>query len=249
MTKKLIAALAFSTVLPFAALAQTSTTTPAAPGTAPAAQDGTMTNQNNARGGMADSPRMTQAGGPFVEVPNQGAWRVSDLEGKTVYGSEGENIGEINDVLVSQDGSVNAVIIGVGGFLGIGEKDVAVQMSALQLGPGMTQDEANAAAANSPAVSGETTASTTGGANTSNPVPGANTTAGGAGMGANSANTAANPNAAQPGAAGQNMAANTAAGQNNAQIGEDGLPERIVLNVSREQLEQAPAFEGMTPAR
>ena len=243
MTKKLIAALAFSTVLPFAALAQTST--PATPATPPAAQDGTMTNQNNAHGGMADSPRMTQAGDPFVQVPNQGAWRVSDLEGKTVYGSEGENIGEINDVLVSQDGGVNAVIIGVGGFLGIGEKDVAVQMSALQLGPGMTQDEANAAAAKSPAVSGETTAST----NTSNPVPGANTTTGGAGMGANGANTAANPNAAQPGAANQETAANTAVNQNAAQIGEDGLPERIVLNVTRDQLEQAPAFEGMTPAR
>ncbi|MGE6739711.1 PRC-barrel domain-containing protein [Allorhizobium pseudoryzae] len=248
MTKKLIAALAFSTVLPFAALAQTSTTTPAAPGTPPAAQDGAMTNQNNARGGMADSPRMTQAGGPFVQVPNQGAWRVSDLEGKTVYGAEGENIGDINDVLVSQDGSVNAVIIGVGGFLGIGEKDVAVQMSALQLGPGMTQDEANAAAATSPAVSGETTASTTG-ANTSNPAPSANTTAGGTGMGAAGNTAATTPGVAQPGANNQDMAANRANMDNDAQIGEDGLPQRIVLNVTRDQLEQAPAFEGVTPAR
>lgn len=247
MTKKFIAALAFSTVLPFAALAQTSTA-PAAPGTPPAAQNGTMTNQNNARGGMSDSQQMTQAGGPFVQVPEQGAWRVADLNGKSVYGADGENIGSISDVLVSQDGSVNAVIIGVGGFLGIGQKDVAVQMSALQLGPGMTQDEANAAAANSPAVSGETTASTSG-ANTSNPAPGANTTTGGAGMGANGANTAANPSAATPGATNQETAANSAGDQNTVQIGEDGLPERIVLNVTRDQLEQAPAFEGMTPAR
>ncbi|MCO5732769.1 PRC-barrel domain-containing protein [Rhizobium sp. SSA_523] len=245
MTRKLIAALAFSTVLPFAAVAQTSTA-PAAP----AAQDaGQMTNQNNARGGVADAPRVMQdaAAGPFVEIPNQGAWRVSDLEGKAVYGADGENIGEINDVLVSQDGSVNAVIIGVGGFLGIGEKDVAVQMSALQLGPGMSEEEAKAAAAKTPAVSGETTASTSG-ATTATPAPGAATTAGGAGMGAAGTTTAANPNTAQPGASSQEMAANPANGDA-ATIGEDGLPDRIVLNVTRDQLEQAPAFEGMTPAR
>jgi sporulation protein YlmC with PRC-barrel domain len=242
MTKKFIAALALSTVLPFAAIAQT---------TAPVTPSQT-TNQNNAHGGMADSPRSTQAttAGPFVTVPGHGAWRVSDLEGKAVYGAEGESIGDIGDVLISQDGSVNAVIIGVGGFLGIGQKDVAVDMSALQLGPGMTQQEANQAAANSPAVSGETTASTATGNNSMPPAAGtATTTTPGTGMGAAGTGTAANPNTAQPGASSQEMAANSGTEQNDAQIGEDGLPERIVLNVTREQLDQAPAFEGMTPAR
>lgn len=238
MTKKFIAALAFSTVLPFAAIAQT-TTAPVTPGQ--------TTNQNNAQGGMADTPRSTQAttAGPFVTVPGQGAWRVSDLEGKAVYGAEGESIGDISDVLISQDGSVNAVIIGVGGFLGIGEKDVAVDMSALQLGPGMTQQEADQAAANFPAVSNETSAST---GTTTPPAAGTTTTTTtGTGMGAAGTNTAANPNTAQPGASSQEMAAG--ANTDAAQIGENGLPERIVLNVTREQLDQAPAFEGMTPAR
>lgn len=230
MTRKLIAALALSTVLPLAAIAQT---------TAPVTPSET-TNQNKARGGMADVPRTTEAttAGPFVTVPGHGAWRVSDLEGKAVYGAEGESIGDIGDVLISQDGSVNAVIIGVGGFLGIGEKDVAVDMSALQLGPGMTQQEADQAAASSPAVSDETTASTR--------APAAGT-ATGTGMGAAGTSTAANPNTAQPGASSQEMAADTT--PDAAHIGQNGLPERIVLNVTREQLDQAPAFEGMTPAR
>ena len=45
--------------------------------------------------------------------------------------SEGEEIGDINDVVFSRDGSVRAVIVGVGGFLGIGEKEVALDFSRL----------------------------------------------------------------------------------------------------------------------
>ncbi|WP_306259829.1 PRC-barrel domain-containing protein [Pararhizobium sp. IMCC21322] len=46
---------------------------------------------------------------------------------------EWEDIGEINDVILGRDGSVKAVIIGVGGFIGIGEKDVAVEMSSIKM--------------------------------------------------------------------------------------------------------------------
>jgi len=58
------------------------------------------------------------------ESPNQ--WRGSKLVGLTVYGPNNERIGDINEVLLNQNGKVDAVVIGVGGFLGIGEKDVAV---------------------------------------------------------------------------------------------------------------------------
>ena len=44
----------------------------------------------------------------------------------TVYGPEKKEVGKITDVLLSKDGEAEYVIIGVGGFLGIGEKDVAV---------------------------------------------------------------------------------------------------------------------------
>nr|WP_306267757.1 PRC-barrel domain-containing protein [Pararhizobium sp. IMCC3301] len=46
---------------------------------------------------------------------------------------EWDDIGEINDVILSRDGQVKAVIIGVGGFIGIGEKDVAVEMSSIKM--------------------------------------------------------------------------------------------------------------------
>jgi len=55
-----------------------------------------------------------------------GELKAEDLVGTTVYGANDENIGEINDIVLSQDGKVDAVIIDVGGFLGIGEKPVAV---------------------------------------------------------------------------------------------------------------------------
>lgn len=44
-----------------------------------------------------------------------------------------DDIGEVNDVILSRDGQVKAVILGVGGFIGIGEKDVAVDMSSIKI--------------------------------------------------------------------------------------------------------------------
>jgi putative membrane protein len=58
---------------------------------------------------------------------------VSDLTGTTVYGTNNENIGEVNDVVLDRDGKLLAVVVGVGGFLGIGEKDVAIPFEALQV--------------------------------------------------------------------------------------------------------------------
>ena len=56
----------------------------------------------------------------------------SDLIGKTLYSgaaNNAESIGDVNDVIMGQNGDAQAIIIGVGGFLGIGEKDVAVDFS------------------------------------------------------------------------------------------------------------------------
>ncbi|WP_025030367.1 PRC-barrel domain-containing protein [Nitratireductor aquibiodomus] len=47
--------------------------------------------------------------------------------------AEWDDIGEINDLVISQDGDVMAVIVGVGGFLGIGEKDVALTMDQIHV--------------------------------------------------------------------------------------------------------------------
>jgi sporulation protein YlmC with PRC-barrel domain len=73
-----------------------------------------------------------------VIVPNEslnGATLItgSDFTGKRVYSKAGDDIGEVNDVLLSQDGKISAVILGVGGFLGIGEKDVLVSMRSIDM--------------------------------------------------------------------------------------------------------------------
>lgn len=49
-----------------------------------------------------------------------------DLEGATLYGDNDENIGEIGDLILSDDGQIEAAIVEIGGFLGIGEKHVAL---------------------------------------------------------------------------------------------------------------------------
>lgn len=56
-----------------------------------------------------------------------------NLDDHDIYGADGKEIGEIEDVLLNMDGSVAAVAVEVGGFLGIGEKDVLVDWSALEI--------------------------------------------------------------------------------------------------------------------
>jgi sporulation protein YlmC with PRC-barrel domain len=52
---------------------------------------------------------------------------------QNVYDPQDSKIGEIMDVLVDREGKATALIIGVGGFLGMGEKDVAVPFNAVQV--------------------------------------------------------------------------------------------------------------------
>jgi sporulation protein YlmC with PRC-barrel domain len=55
-----------------------------------------------------------------------GQWRASKLEGLDVYNQNNEKIGDISEMLVDSSGRIQAVVVGVGGFLGIGERDVAI---------------------------------------------------------------------------------------------------------------------------
>jgi hypothetical protein len=68
----------------------------------------------------------------FVAQQQQGQWLASKLIGTRVVSANNETIGDVNDVLLDRSGTAQAIVIGVGGFLGIGEKDVAVPFSALE---------------------------------------------------------------------------------------------------------------------
>jgi sporulation protein YlmC with PRC-barrel domain len=61
-----------------------------------------------------------------------GVWRASKLKGLNVYNDKNEKLGDINEILVDKSGRIQGVIIGVGGFLGVGEHDIKVDMAKLK---------------------------------------------------------------------------------------------------------------------
>jgi ribosomal 30S subunit maturation factor RimM len=61
-------------------------------------------------------------------------FRTSQLVGSKVYNNANENIGSIEDIILKPDGSMDEVVLSVGGFLGIGDKYVAMPFSALKVG-------------------------------------------------------------------------------------------------------------------
>ncbi|MDF1606925.1 PRC-barrel domain-containing protein [Hoeflea sp. YIM 152468] len=59
----------------------------------------------------------------------------SRLIGSSVYASaseDAEKIGDINDIVIHDDGQISSIVVGVGGFLGIGEKDVSVDYDTIE---------------------------------------------------------------------------------------------------------------------
>ena len=59
--------------------------------------------------------------------------RASKLIGATVRNNANESIGEINELILDKDGKIAAVVVGVGGFLGIGEREVALDYKSLTI--------------------------------------------------------------------------------------------------------------------
>ena len=179
-----------------------------------AAGASTMTQSNMGQSGAMQGQFMTQM------QPNQ--IMASKLIGTRVVSSNNESIGDINDVIVDRNGQAVAAVVGVGGFLGIGEKDVAVPFNSLEFASGQ---QANAGAGNNasaPATTGSTAgAGTTGGAGTMGTTSGSGTagagsTAGAGTMGSGNANTAGS-------------------------LGSDG-PDRVILRMTKADLQGAPAF-------
>ena len=61
-----------------------------------------------------------------------GLWQTSKLINMNVYNAQNEKIGDIKELMLKKDGNIESVVIGVGGFLGIGERDVAVKWSEIK---------------------------------------------------------------------------------------------------------------------
>lgn len=74
------------------------------------------------------------SGGPqFLAKQASDDWLASNLIGHTVYNAQDEIVGDINDLVTDKDGKIVAALVGSGGFLGIGEKDVALRFEDLKL--------------------------------------------------------------------------------------------------------------------
>ncbi|TMJ89487.1 MAG: PRC-barrel domain containing protein [Alphaproteobacteria bacterium] len=68
----------------------------------------------------------------FISAQSQDQWVFSKFKGTDVLGPDNAHIGNVNDMLFDKQGKILGLIVGVGGFLGIGEKNVAIDMSAFQ---------------------------------------------------------------------------------------------------------------------
>lgn len=96
----------------------------------------TGTNTQPSRQGATDAGRSGAV--TWYQKANDD-WPASEIIGSTVRNKAGDNIGDVNELILGNDGNVRAVVIGVGGFLGMGERDVAVSFKSLSI----TRDEDN----------------------------------------------------------------------------------------------------------
>jgi sporulation protein YlmC with PRC-barrel domain len=148
--------------------------------------------------------------GPFITKQDVGIVRAPKLVGVAVYDKDNKSIGKVADLLLDKQGKVEAVVIGIGGFLGIGTKDVALPYDQVHW-----QTEQRTVAT------------------------GSGTGAGGAGGGVTGTTAANNANTTQPSAA-QPAQKTVSAEQQEAY---NGYPDRAVVDMSQQQLKDAPEFK------
>ena len=71
----------------------------------------------------------------FINAQSGDQWLSSNFIGVDVIGADNEKIGDVSDILFDKNGNVAAYVVGVGGFLGIGAKNVALAPSSFQVMP------------------------------------------------------------------------------------------------------------------
>jgi sporulation protein YlmC with PRC-barrel domain len=121
MLKKLMISTALSAVMATAAFAQ-SPNTPASPSASPSPPPATQsqdTGKNN-----------------FVTAQKPDQWLATKFKGTDVVGSDNQKIGDVSDILFDKTGKVEAFVVSVGGFLGMGSKEVALAPSSFDVIPG-----------------------------------------------------------------------------------------------------------------
>ena len=78
-------------------------------------------------------PAASTSSAKFVNSQRQDQYLASKFKGTDVVGSDSQKIGDVSDILFDKDGKIEAYVVGVGGFLGIGAKDVALAPTAFEV--------------------------------------------------------------------------------------------------------------------
>ena len=112
--------------------------------------------QTSSSSSSASSGAAASQSGQFMTHMNPDQWRGSKLVGVNIYGQNNEKIGDVNEVLIDRKGNADAIVVGVGGFLGMGEKDVALPFSAVEWK--YDRNDLSTASTNRPATTGTTAA-------------------------------------------------------------------------------------------
>jgi hypothetical protein len=145
MLKTFLTATAISGLMFSSALAQAPAPTPPAASPAPSA---------TAPAPKAEATLPADAAAKFVSAQSSGHWVASKFKGTDVLGPNNEHIGDVDDLVFDKSGKIVAFVVGVGGFLGIGEKNVALAPDAFQV---VSADAARTSAAGTGANTGTTT--------------------------------------------------------------------------------------------
>lgn len=105
---------------------------------------------------------------------HQGQWRASKLVGLKIYNDGNESLGSVNDLLTDEQGKITTAIIGVGGFLGMGEHYVAVPFERIKWVNEPVPSTTASAGGGATGRTTTTTTTTTGAATTAAPAVKAN---------------------------------------------------------------------------
>jgi sporulation protein YlmC with PRC-barrel domain len=129
MTKKLMLGAAVTALMLSGAFAQT----PNAPKSSPPAAASKSDQAKPATTGAAK-----QSGGKadFVLSQKPDQWLASKFKGTDVVGADNKKIGDVSDILFDKNGKIEAYVVSVGGFLGMGSKEVAIAPSSFDVVPG-----------------------------------------------------------------------------------------------------------------
>jgi hypothetical protein len=132
MLKTIMMTTAMSGLLIGGAVAQTSPNTqPMEPQATQPASPGVKDAERAAN----SSPSMAAGDAKFINTQGTDQWLSSNFIGVDVVGPDNEKIGDVSDILFEKNGNVVGYVVGVGGFLGIGAKNVALAPSSFQVVP------------------------------------------------------------------------------------------------------------------